>query len=171
MFRFNICCFSNRFLHHKLVIVVNINYYKMANLNKLELPASFKSKYLGVLILAIVQTLVGIIHVVSGLILLFAPSMLPLSIPVDVGYSVYTFLYGLLSVLFAYGLWVGRRFGWIGTVIVSTIVILIDLFTLLSLPLIAGVPKFAAIIEIPYSILVILYLIQPSIRKIFTRIK
>ena len=89
----------------------------MASLNKLELPDSFKGKYLGVLILAIVQTLVGVIHVVSGLILLFASNMLPLPIPVDVGYGSYTFLYGLLSVLFSYGLWSGKRLGWIGTLV------------------------------------------------------
>jgi hypothetical protein len=129
--------------------------------SELKLPSSFKGKYLGVLVLAMVQGFVGIIHVVFGLILAGGSSLL-------IAYGVYTFLYGTVATVFAYGLCTGKLWSWTCTIAISIIVVIIDSLTVLDLPIIPGVPKFAATGEIPYSIAVIIYLIQPRIRRVYT---
>jgi uncharacterized membrane protein (DUF2068 family) len=131
---------------------------------ELKLPSSFKGKYIGVLLLTIVQGFVGIIHAVFGLVLVGSSSLL-------IAYGVYTFLYGTLTTVFAYGLGKGKPWSWMGTIAISIIVVIIDVLTVLDLPIIPDVPKFAATGEIPYSIAVIIYLIQPRIRNVYTEKK
>ncbi|UCC58640.1 MAG: hypothetical protein JSW14_01600 [Candidatus Bathyarchaeum sp.] len=120
------------------------------------MPASFKGRYLGVLILVLAQFLVGAVHAVIGLGLIFG-------MPGEFGYSIYTFLYGIITVIFGYGIWGGRRSGWVGTIFVALFVIVVDVFTVLNVSLIAGVPRSAAFGEIFYSLVVLLYLLQPKI--------
>lgn len=128
--------------------------------NRFKFPASFKGRYLGVLILVLVQFLVGTIHAVIGLGLIF-------SMYGELAYSVYTGLYGIFTIIFAYGLWVGRRIGWVGTTLVSIFVIVVDVSAVLNVPLIAGVPRSAAFGEIFYSLVLLLYLFQPKIIQMF----
>ena len=123
-------------------------------------PASFKGKYPGVFVLTIVQFLGGAIHVAIGLGLTFAMSG-------EMVYNVYTFLYGVFSIIFAYGLWAGKKSGWLGTIIVSLFVIVVDVSAVLGVSLIAGVPRTAALGEIVYSLVVLLYLFQPKIVRVF----
>ena len=125
-------------------------------LDDFRYPASFKGRYLSVLILVLVQFLVGTCHAVIGLILMSTLSG-------EFIYSSYTFLYGILTVIFAYSLWIGRRSGWLGTILLSIFVILVDFSELLNMSLIAGVPRNAAFGEILYSLVVLLYLLQPKI--------
>jgi hypothetical protein len=80
-------------------------------------------------------------------------------------YDVYTLVFGLLVLVFAVFIWQGKKAGWIGTVAVSLFVIVADALTVLNLPSIPGIPKFAALTEIAYSLLVVLYLLQTNIRK------
>ena len=88
------------------------------------------------------------------------------------GYSVYTLIYGSLSLTFAYLLWINKRSGWIGTICVSLFVIGVDLLAVSGLFNILGIPApvFAASGEIPYSLLVLFYLVQDHVRSKF-RIK
>lgn len=116
------------------------------------------------LILVMFQAFVGAIHVVFGLSLAVGSSLL-------VAYGVYTLLYGIIDAVSAYGLYVGKFWGWTGTVAISIIVVIIDTFTVLDRSIIPGVPKFAAIGEIPYSTAVIIYLIQPKITKSYNQKK
>ena len=51
-----------------------------------------------------------------------------------------------------------------GTVAIAVFVIAADAFTLLDLPSVPGIPKFAGYGEITYSILLLLYLMQNYIR-------
>lgn len=125
-------------------------------LDDFKYPASFKGRSLGVFILALVQLLVGTCHAVIGLILMSTLSG-------EIIYSTYTFLYGILTVIFAYSLWMGRRSGWLGTILLSIFVIIVDFLVLLNMPLIPGVPRNAAFGEILYSLVVLLYLFQPKI--------
>ena len=125
-----------------------------------KFPASFKGKFVGLLILVVLQFLVGAIHAVIGLGLIFGMSG-------EFVYSVYTLLYGIFTVIFAYGLWVGSKSGWIGTLLVSIFVIVVDVSELLNMPLIAGVPRSAAFGEIFYSLVILLYLLQPKIIHLF----
>jgi hypothetical protein len=66
--------------------------------------------------------------------------------------------------MFASLLWLQSRWGWVGTVAVSVFVIAADSLTLLNLPSIPGIPKFAGFGEITYSIIVIVYLLQAHIK-------
>jgi uncharacterized membrane protein (DUF2068 family) len=127
---------------------------------------------LGIVVLAVAQFTIGVIHVFSGFLLLFAsPSTtFILSAQLPEIYSIYTLAFGLLTLIFTYGIWLGRSWGWNGTVAVSIFVIVTDALALLNLPSIPGIPKLAAAAEIIYSLMVLLYLSQTHVRakyKIF----
>jgi hypothetical protein len=128
-----------------------------------KVPA-FKGRFLGVAVLVAVQLLVGVIHAAFGFALLLGSFSTAFSLT-PVVYSVYTLIYAVLTLLFAYLVWAGKRSGWIGTVIVSLFVIFVDTLTVLGLLSFLGIPKFAAFGEIPFSILVIAYLVQPHVRS------
>ena len=69
------------------------------------MPATVQGRFIGVLILIIIQIHNGLIHAVSGLVFLFSPHLFPLSLPsslIGVVFYIYTLLYGLLSLIFAY---------------------------------------------------------------------
>ena len=132
----------------------------MVNLKEFKYPVSFKGKYPGIFVLTIVQFLGGAIHTIIGLGLIYAESG-------ELIYNVYTLLYGLFIIFLAYGLWVGKKSGWLGTIIMSFFVIVIDVATVLNVQLIAGVPKGAAIGEIFISIIFLVYLFTPKIVGMF----
>jgi hypothetical protein len=77
---------------------------------------------------------------------------------VTVTYEVYTIAFGSLTVLFAVVIWQSKKAGWVGTIVVSIFVIVVDSLTLLNLPSIPGIPKSAGAFEITYSIIIIAYL-------------
>jgi uncharacterized membrane protein (DUF2068 family) len=130
-------------------------------------PVTYKGRSIGIATLTIAQSLIGIIHVFSGLWLLAAslsaePAVSALS---PVVYSVYTLIFGLLTLVFASGIWLEKRWGWIGTIAVSMFVVVADALTLTGLPSIPGIPRSAAVAEIVYSLIVVLYLFQPRVRN------
>ena len=132
-------------------------------------PITYKGRSLGIVLLITAQVLVGFIHVVLGFWLLTAPRITPFvgnigaSSSADI-YSVYTTVFGFLTLLFAGLLWLQKRWGWIGTIAVLVFVIVADSLTLLDMPSVPGIPKFACYGEITYSILVISYLVQSRVR-------
>ena len=124
----------------------------------------FKGRFLGIIVLVVVHFIVGFIHVIFGFTLLsgsFSVSVLSVK---PLVYSIYTSAYGLLTLLFTCLVWTGKRLGWIGTVAVSSFVIIADLLTVLGLLTGLGIPKFAAVGEVPFSIIVLGYLFQPHVR-------
>jgi uncharacterized membrane protein (DUF2068 family) len=132
-------------------------------------PITYRGRNFGIIVLVAVQSLVGFIHVLFGFLLLSAPRIEPFALfasgylSSDV-YAVYTMLFGLLTLIFTYALWMEKRWGWIGTVAVAAFVIIADALTLLDLPSIPGIPKFAGYGEITYSVLILLYLFQNHVR-------
>jgi uncharacterized membrane protein (DUF2068 family) len=124
---------------------------------------------LGIIVLTVAQFTIGIIHVFFGFLLVFAESSAAFIISAQPSliYSIYTLAFGLLILIFAYGIWLGRRWGWTGTVGVFIFVIVVDAFTILNLPSIPGIPKLAASAEIVYSLGVLLYLSQKHVRAQF----
>jgi hypothetical protein len=118
-------------------------------------PIIYKGRTIGTLGLTAAQILIGLIHVVFGLWLFTASP--------DT-YSVYTIAFGGLTLVFAAGLWLTNRWGWIGTVTIAVFVIAADTLTLLNLPSIPGIPKFAGYGEITYSSLILIYLAQVHVR-------
>jgi len=132
----------------------------VVNLSEFKYPASFKGKYLGVLVLVIIQFLGGIVHTIIGFGLIYAVSG-------ELVYNIYTLLYGIFIMIFAYGIWTAKKLGWLGTIFVSLFVIVVDVSTVLNMQLIAGVPKSAAFSEIFISIIFIAYLLQPKVVRVF----
>ena len=124
---------------------------------------TFKGRSLGIVILVVAQLIIGAIHAFFGL-LLFAYENLSF-LPATAVYDVYTFVFGFLALVFAVFIWQGKKVGWIGTIAVSLFVIAADSLTLLDLPSIPGIPKFAGFTEIAYSVLVVGYLLQTRIRR------
>ncbi|HEX7483183.1 MAG TPA: hypothetical protein VF350_06930 [Candidatus Bathyarchaeia archaeon] len=130
---------------------------------------TFKGRSLGIVILVVAQLIIGAIHAFFGLLLLAYENLSFL--PATAVYDVYTFVFGLLALVFAVFIWQGKKVGWIGTVAVSLFVIAADSLTLLDLPSIPGIPKFAGFTEIAYSVLVVGYLLQTRVRRKYFGLK
>ena len=140
-----------------------------AIMNNAHPSVEYKGRSLSIILLITAQVLIGSIHVLFGFWLLTAtwtPSSSGIfgSSPTPDIYSVYTIVFGFLTLLFAVLLWLQKRGGWVGTFAISVFVIVADSLTLLDLPSIPGIPKIAGYGEITYSILVILYLFQDHVR-------
>ena len=126
---------------------------------------TIRGRTVSIFALTVVQFLIGCIHVFFGLWLISATtSILQQTTQI---YNIYTLTFGLLVILFTYGIWMGKLWGWLGTVSTSLFVTVVDALTLLNLPSIPGIPKFAAGTEIIYSLLVLLYMSQRHIRTKF----
>ncbi len=125
---------------------------------------TFKGRFLGVTVLVAVQFLIGIIHVAFGFAMLSGSFSVAAVSVTPVVYSIYTATYGLLTLLFTYLFWAGKRSGWIGIAAVSSFVIIADSLTVLGLLTVLGIPPLAAVGEIPFSILIVTYLLQPHVR-------
>lgn len=124
---------------------------------------TYKGRTIGIVILVISQLIIGAIHAFFGLLLLTFENFSFLT--TTAVYDIYTFIFGLLALVFAIFIWQGKKIGWIGTIAVSLFVIAADSLTLLDLPSIPGIPKFAGFTEIAYSVLVVGYLLQTKIRR------
>lgn len=126
---------------------------------------SFRGRSFGIFILVAIQLVVGVIHTIFGLMMLsgsFSFSSLSLEPTI---YSIYTLVYGCLTLIFTYLLWLQKRSGWLGTIVVSLFVIFADTLIVFNLLSILGIPKTAALGEIPFSIIVISYLVQGHVRS------
>jgi hypothetical protein len=124
---------------------------------------TYKGRSLGIVLLTAAQIFIGAIHIFFGF-LLFAFENLNF-IQATIAYDVYTVIFGGLTVIFAVLIWQGKKAGWVGTIAVSLFVIAADSLTLLDLPSIPGIPKFAGFTEIGYSVLIIVYLCTNRVRK------
>ena len=128
-------------------------------------PVTFKGKRLGIVALIATQFLIGVIHVIFGFWLFSVEIFYP---SVTLIYDVYTVIFGVLVLVFAVFIWRNKRIGWIGTIGVSIFVIVADSLTVVDLPSIPGIPKGAAFFEIAYSVIIVLYLSQGSIRRVLS---
>jgi len=108
-------------------------------------PPTFNGRAMDITMLTFLQVLTGVIHVFFGFLLLFASKT-----AIDTGqssstiHSVYTVGFGFAATIFAYGIWIQKKLGIYGPIALSMFVISVDLLTILNLPSIPGVPKFAA---------------------------
>jgi hypothetical protein len=128
---------------------------------------TYKGRSLGIVVLTAAQLLIGAIHAFFGLLLLASENLSAL--PATATYDVYTFVFGLVTLVFAIFIWQGKKAGWVGMIAVSLFVIAADSLTVLNLPSIPGIPKFPAYTEIPYSVLVIYYLSLRHVRRKFLK--
>ena len=135
-------------------------------MKRTEKVVTFKGRFFGIAVLVVIQLINGIIHTFSGLALLLG-SYIPMASSSNAPsfFSFYTLTYGILTIVFTYLLWKGKRLGWIGTIAVSSFVIIADILTIFDLITFLGVVKTAGIGEIPYCIVIIIYLIQTHVRS------
>ena len=128
---------------------------------------TFRGRFLGITVLVVVQFIVGIIHVIFGFALLSGSFSVASYSMIPMMYTFYTLSYGLLTLFFTYLIWLGKRSGWIGTVAVSLFVIIVDILAILDLSNVLGIPapNVAAIGEIPFGILILVYLLQYHVRS------
>ena len=124
---------------------------------------TYKGRSLGIAVLTAAQIFIGAIHVFFGFLLLAFENLD--FIQATISYDFYTTIFGGLTVVFAVLIWRGKKAGWVGTIAVSLFVIVVDSLTLLDLPSIPGIPKFAGFTEIGYSVLIIVYLCTSKVRK------
>ena len=129
-------------------------------------PLSYRGRNFGIVVLVVVQLIIGLIHVVFGGWLLLASND-SASFGFSLGHihNLYTLLYGLLTMVFTVGLWFKKNWGWYGTLAVGFFVIVADSLRMLDLPGVPGIPKVAGFGEIPYSSIVVAYLLQSQVRK------
>lgn len=128
-------------------------------------PLPVKGRSLGIAALTAAQILIGVIHIISGLLLL--GSEITMGTQGSIAYDVYTLVFGVLTLIFAGLIWQLKKSGWAGTIAVSLFVIVADTLTILNLPSIPGIPRLAGAFEIAYSLFVIFYLLLPEVRKKF----
>ncbi len=128
-------------------------------------PPTFRGRSLGITALSALQLLIGGVHVFFGLWLLTASQTAAPSFNLESGsiYSIYTTAFGFGAIILGYGIWLQSNWGAFGTIGLSFFVIIVDSLAVLDLPTIPGVPKFAALTEILYSVVVVAYLLQIKI--------
>ncbi|MDG6221901.1 MAG: hypothetical protein QCH99_01410 [Candidatus Bathyarchaeota archaeon] len=134
-------------------------------MKKSKKQVTFKQRYLGIVFFAIVQAIVGTIHLFFGLALISGNFSFS-TYPTMFSYSIYTLVYGSLTIIFTYWIWEEKQLGWIGTVTISLFVITVDSLAVFNVTNFLGIPapKVAAIGEIPYSMLALVYLLQNHVR-------
>jgi hypothetical protein len=127
-------------------------------------PILVKGRSLGIAVLTVAQLLIGVIHLLFGFWLLSSENSL---LHATVTYDIYTVAFGALVLFFGWLIWQGKYSGWICTIAVSVFVSVADTLTLANLPSIPGIPTFAAPTEIGYSIIIVIFLLQPNVRRKF----
>ena len=135
-------------------------------MNKSDKVVTFRGRFLGIAVLVGIQVINGLIHTFSGLVLVLGTyiPMASSSNAISI-FSYYTLIYGILTIFFTYLLWKGKRLGWIGSVGTLSFVIIVDILTIFDLITFLGVIKTAGIGEIPYCLVIIIYLIQDHVRS------
>ena len=129
----------------------------------------FRGRSAGSLVLVTAQMLIGAVHAFFGFWLLYSSSA-PFAKIGSQGpdvYSIYTLVFGSLTLVLSVPLWRQKSWGWWSTIGVLAFVVVADSLTLVGLPSIPGIPKVAGFGEISYSIIVIVYLLQPHVRAAF----
>ncbi len=135
-------------------------------MKKPDRVVTFRGRFFGIVILTGIQVINGLIHTFFGLVLVLGTYIsMAISSNATSVFSFYTLIYGILTLFFTYLLWNYKRLGWIGTVAVALFVIIADSLTVFDLVTFLGIIKTAAIVEIPYSLVTVLYLIQNHVRS------
>ncbi len=78
-------------------------------------PLTIKSRSIGIAALTLLQSLIGIIHAAFGILLL--GSELAIGSQASIVYDIYTIVFGLFTLVFAWHIWQGKKLGWAGTLL------------------------------------------------------
>lgn len=125
-----------------------------------------KTRPTGVTIIAVLEALGGIIMLLAGLgmvalggFMALPGGMMPGVLGMMAGFLGFAFaIIGILSLIFAWGLWTGQGWAWTLTLIFAVIGILFGLF---SLP--------GSILQIIIQAIIIYYLFRPNVKAFFRK--
>jgi Predicted membrane protein (DUF2127) len=121
-----------------------------------RLPKVYRQRPIGVTIIAILAILGGIAFIASGLGTLI---LIPL-IGIFIGSGL--LILGLAYFLMAYGLWKGKSWAWILTLILSGIGIIVGIGSIV-------VGNIGSIFHIIINAIVIFYLYRPNVKSFFNK--
>lgn len=107
-----------------------------------------KSRPLGITIITILMVIIGISILVNGIIL-------PYTFPVHIVLAIAWFV-------LAWGLWTGRGWAWIITLILAIISAIFNIISIISM-------NFGSIFSLIVNIIIIYYLYRPNVRAYFGR--
>jgi len=123
-----------------------------------------------VTVLVALQILVGVLALLSGAAALFVRILLPEAFPQIRPFHATLFVAGVVFVVFAvldfvvaYGLWTGKKWGWVLSLVLSILGVISAVFSLFLRP---RVGQFLALL---IDLAIILYLMQPRVQAYFGR--
>ena len=135
-------------------------------------PVPQQRRPTGVAVLAILQIIVGVVDILTGVLLLVAGATLAIIgfgmsaafafmlIPL----SIVLFAFGAISFILAYGLWEGRRWGWVSATILAAIGLALGVLSLLG-------GELASVATIVIEAIILIYLSTYNVRAFFGRVK
>lgn len=125
----------------------------------------------GVAILTILQIIVGVVDILTGALLLavYALAATVFGVELSGAFGVFmlplallSFVFGVFSFILAYGLWTGRGWAWISSIIIAVIGLAVGIMGL-------AFGSFANLIPIVFYALILVYLSTNPVRAFFGR--
>ena len=114
----------------------------------------------GITIIVGLEILAGIISLVMDVYLLTLPNFPGNAL-------IFFTAFGLISLLLAYGLWMGKSWAWIVTLVLALIGIVFWLSNILEIITIAPSTVWGSIVNIVLYIVLIFYLTRPQVKAFF----
>lgn len=125
---------------------------------------------IGVTILAILQTLLGILTLLGGIAIASVGFVLPEIIPHVRWFAFRSLIFGLGLLVFAlvdfilaYGLWEGKGWAWVGSLLFVLIGIVLSVFSLFVNP------RIGELVSLIIDLVIVYYLMQPRVHTYFRR--
>ena len=131
---------------------------------------STPTRSFGVTILVVLQILVGVLTFLGGVAALFIRMLLPETFPQIRPFPMTLFTTGIVFMVFAvvdfgiaYGLWMGKKWAWVLSLLFSAFGIISAIFSLFLRP---RTGEFLALVM---DLAIVFYLIQPRVQAYFGR--
>jgi hypothetical protein len=110
-----------------------------------------QNRPLGVTIIAILMIVVGILSIVGGAIIFLLGGFVLVAV-------------GIASIVMAYGLWKGKRWAWIITLILSVIGVISGIASI-------AIGNFGGIVSVIIYGVIIYYLYRPNVKAFFGKMQ
>ena len=128
---------------------------------------STSTRSFSVTVLVILQILVGVLALIGGLAAILARMLMPEAFP-QIRFPMTLFTAGVAFIIFAvldfviaYGLWVGRKWAWVLSVVFSVFGIIIAVFSLFLRP------RMGQLYALLIDLVILFYLMQPRVQSYF----
>jgi uncharacterized membrane protein (DUF2068 family) len=126
----------------------------------------------GITLLAVLQIILGILELLGAVAVAFASFVLPemfphvrFFAPRSMVSGLVLFVFAFVQFVLAYGLWKGKGWAWIGSLIFAVIVLVFSAFTLFMRP------RVGEVIALVLNLVIIYYLMQPRVQGYFGKRK